>query len=162
MKRLLFAALLIGCGTEPTPKLERLEVAPISGLATHQNGKVFHPWRVDLDDLDRYPIPAPGKASDAQCWMGDSYYMDCVVYECDAALTCPTGWTCQDVGYRWIRRKTWRKTRAGCCISTPPITWQRVSSPKDCAVSIPHSGREDHALPKPAQEGHGLPFWALA
>lgn len=97
MKRLLFAALLVGCGTEPTPRLERIEVAPISGLATHQNGKVFHPWRVDLDDLDRYPIPAPGKASDAQCWMGDSYYMDCVVYECDSALACPTGWTCSDV-----------------------------------------------------------------
>ncbi len=94
-KYLALAALLIGCGIEPTPKLERLEVAPISGLATHQNGKVFHPWRVD--DLDRYPIPAPGKASDAQCWMGDSYYMDCVVYECDAALTCPTGWMCKDV-----------------------------------------------------------------
>ena len=97
MKRLLFAALLVGCGTEPTPRLERIEVAPISGLATHQNGKVFHPWRVDLDDLDRYPIPAPGKASDAQCWMGDTYYMDCVVYECDSALACPTGWTCSDV-----------------------------------------------------------------
>ena len=97
MKRLLFAALLVGCDTEPTPNFERLEVAPISGLATHQNGKVFHPWRVDLDEPERYPIPAPGKASDAQCWMGDSYYMDCVVYECDAALTCPTGWTCKDV-----------------------------------------------------------------
>ena len=94
---LLLVALLIGCGIEPTPKLERLEVAPIPGLTAYRSGKVFHPWRVDLDEPERYPMPAPGKAPDALCWMGDSYYMDCVVYECDAALTCPTGWTCQDV-----------------------------------------------------------------
>lgn len=94
---LAIAALLIGCGPQPTTNMERLEVTPIPGLAGYQGGKVFRPFRYDFEDAARYPLPAPGKASDAQCWMGDSYFVDCVIYECDAALTCPTGWSCKDV-----------------------------------------------------------------
>jgi len=98
MKRaLLLAALLIGCGTQPTHNMERLEVAAVPGIPVYRAGKVFHPWRADLDEPERYPLPAPGKASDAQCWLGDSYFVDCLIYECDAALTCPTGWSCKDV-----------------------------------------------------------------
>jgi len=96
-KYLALAALLIGCGIEPSVNMERLEVAAIPGIPLYRAGKVFHPRRADLEEPERYPMPAPGKAPDAQCWMGDSYFEDCAIYECDAALTCPTGWTCKDV-----------------------------------------------------------------
>lgn len=100
MKRYLaLAALLIGCGIEPTPNMERLEVAPIPKLAAYQGGKIFHPYRWDLDDTARYPLPAPGMAPDPLCWLGDSYFVGCLIYECDAALTCPMGWECRDVRF---------------------------------------------------------------
>ncbi len=96
---LAIAALLIGCVPQPTTNMERLEVAPIPGLAGYQGGKVFRPFRYDFEDADRYPMPAPGKASDPQCWLGDTYFADCLIYECDAALACPTGWVCRDVRF---------------------------------------------------------------
>lgn len=99
MKRYLLAALLLGCGTEPTPNMERLEVAPIPKLATYHNGEVFRPFRWDLDDAQRYPLPVPGMALDPLCWLGDSYFVGCLIYECDAVLSCPTGWECRDVRF---------------------------------------------------------------
>lgn len=100
MKRAMtLAVLLTSCGDLPTSNFQRLEVAQIPGLATYQGGKVFRPFRIDFEDADRYPLPAPGKAPDPQCWLGDTYFTDCLIYECDAALTCPTGWVCRDVRF---------------------------------------------------------------
>ena len=101
IQHLLFAALLVGCGSPdaPTLRYEALEVDPIPRLPSYRNGTIFHPFRFDLDDAERYPLPSPGKASDPLCWLGDSYFVECIVYECDAARACPTGWSCRDVRF---------------------------------------------------------------
>jgi len=95
----LAALSLGGCGVVPTPNFERLDVDAIPTLTSFAAGKVFRPFRWDFDDSLRYPLPAPGKAPDPLCWLGDSWFTDCVICECDAALACPTGWTCRDVRF---------------------------------------------------------------
>lgn len=96
------AIVLMGCGrpsqAEQLGQLaERLEVAPITGLQKYDGGRVLHPYYFEQSERERIPQTPVGKAADAACWLGDSFFNDCLLYECDpAGYACPSGSRCFD------------------------------------------------------------------
>lgn len=97
---ILCLALLAGCTEAPIEaRIAELETAPISGLPSYASGKVLHPWYFGRSDGERFPQPSPGTAVDPLCFLGDTYFRDCLIYECAPDLSCPGRSRCVDAAF---------------------------------------------------------------
>lgn len=93
---LSLAAWLTACGIDPlAAKPQLLETTPIETLPTYKGGQILHPWHFAKPNAQRFPQRSVGLASDPQCFLADSYFRSCLIYECDADYSCTTG-TCVD------------------------------------------------------------------
>lgn len=84
------------CGSEYlAPKTQALETVPIEALPPYKGGQILHPWHFAKPNAQRFPQRSVGLASDPQCFLADSYFRSCLIYECAADYSCATG-TCVD------------------------------------------------------------------
>lgn len=92
MRSLLLAiALTAGCGQPTESHTNLLEVNPLPDLPSYEGGRVLHPWYFTRPSAERFPQKSVGVAADTQCFLADSYYRSCLIYECAADYTCTSG-----------------------------------------------------------------------
>lgn len=97
MRFALALLLIAGCGGNIDSIHQPLEVSPIDSLPAYDGGRLLHPWHFSKPTKDRFPQRAVGLASDPLCYLGDSYFKACLLYECDPAdFSCPSGSRCVD------------------------------------------------------------------
>lgn len=99
MRFALALLLIAGCGGTIDSIHQPLEVSPIDGLPSYDGGRILHPWHFSKPDRDRFPLPSIGTAADPLCLLGDSYFRDCLIYECAADLSCPGRSRCVDAAF---------------------------------------------------------------
>ncbi len=89
---LILFAIAAGCvPSEPSTHSEPLTVYAIPGLPSYDGGRVLHPWYFARPSAERFPQKSVGVAADTQCFLADSYYRSCLIYECAADYTCTSG-----------------------------------------------------------------------
>ncbi len=89
---LLIPFVLAACGSDHlAPKTQALETVPIEALPPYKGGQILHPWHFAKPNAQRFPQKSVGVAADTQCFLADSYYRSCLIYECAADYTCTSG-----------------------------------------------------------------------